>query len=97
MSNLRLLIAVLVVVSGPVLAGTFEGGVNAYVRKDYATALRMWRPLATKGDAKAQSRLGAMYAKGLGVPKNDQQALVWCWVPCDHVPVRRKYRRKKSP
>ncbi len=34
------------------------------------TALREWRPLADQGNAKAQSGLAGMYAKGLGVPKD---------------------------
>ena len=35
-------------------------------RGDYATALRLWRPLADQGDASAQYNLGVMYAKGRG-------------------------------
>ncbi len=30
----------------PVLAADLEGGVEAYDRGDYATALKEWRPLA---------------------------------------------------
>ncbi len=46
MSYLRLLIA-----AGPVLAGPFEDGVAAHARQDYATALRLMRPLAQGGHA----------------------------------------------
>ncbi len=42
----------------------------AFDRGDYATALREWRPLAEKGNAIAQSKLGFMYVFGEGVPKN---------------------------
>lgn len=36
-----------------------------------------WRGMAECGDAKAQSQLGWMYLKGLGVLKNESQAAVW--------------------
>jgi TPR repeat protein len=38
----------------------------------------MWfRKAAGQGDAKAKVSLGVMYVKGLGVPKNDAEALNW--------------------
>ncbi len=49
----------------------------AYLRGDYATALREWRPLAEQGDAKAQYNLGIMYDNGQGVPQDYAQALQW--------------------
>ncbi len=36
-------------------AGPYENGLAAYQRGDYATALRLWRPLAERGDADAQT------------------------------------------
>ena len=47
-------------------AGPFEDGWAAYNRKDYATALSLWRPLAAQGNAWAQFNLGAIYAKRHG-------------------------------
>jgi uncharacterized protein len=44
---------------------------------DYAGALKELRPLAQKGDAKAQSSLGLMYATGRGVPQNSVEAEKW--------------------
>ncbi len=63
--------------SGFARAGTFEDGVAAYAVEDYATALRLWRPLAERGDAEAQHNLGLMYAKGEGVPRDDSEAVKW--------------------
>jgi uncharacterized protein len=60
-----------------VAAGSFEDGVAAYKRGDYATALRLWRPLADQGDATAQYNLGVMYGKGQGVPQDDAEAVKW--------------------
>ena len=49
----------------------------AYGQQDYVAALRLCRPLAEQGDAKAQSDLGFMYAKGQGVPQDDAEAVRW--------------------
>ena len=72
-----LMIAMLALaVSTPVVfAGPYEDGRAAYDRGDYATALRLIKPLAAQGDANAQTQLGRMYEKGWGVPKNNKEAI----------------------
>jgi len=47
------------------------------VRKDYATALREWKPLAEHGNAHAQFYLGVLYHSGHGVQKDFVQAYKW--------------------
>lgn len=74
---MHILVAAALVAAGPVLADTFKDAVAAYERKDYAQALRGFRQLAIGGDAAAQFALGLMYANGLDVPKDDQQAYFW--------------------
>jgi len=59
------------------IAGPLEEGIDAYRAKDYARAAEMWRPLADKGDAVAQFRLGTLYAEGNGVERNDATAFAW--------------------
>ncbi len=59
------------------VAGPFEDGVRAYKGGDYATALRLWRPLAEQGEAFAQYNLGNMYRNGRGVPRDYVQAHMW--------------------
>jgi TPR repeat protein len=49
----------------------------AYMGKNYATALRLARPLAAEGDARAQSVLGNLYYRGRGVPQDHNEALKW--------------------
>lgn len=49
----------------------------AYQKGNYETALRLARPLAEQGDARAQSLLGRMYARGRGVPVDEGQAANW--------------------
>ena len=55
----------------------FQKGLNALQKKDYATALREWKPLAEKGHAPAQSGLGMMYFTGQGVSKDYKTAVKW--------------------
>ena len=55
----------------------FQKGVTAYDKKDYATALREWKPLAKQGNFSAQYLLGVMYRKGQGVPQDYKTALKW--------------------
>ena len=57
--------------------GDFQTGKDAYVREDYATALKEFRSLAEQGNAKAQHYLGVIYTKGRGVRKNDEEAVRW--------------------
>ncbi len=62
----------IVAVSGPL-----EDALDAYDSGDYATALRLWRPLAEQGNADAQTRLGVMYENGQGVPEDYARAVKW--------------------
>jgi TPR repeat protein len=73
------LVAVLLSLSlaAPAIAGPIEDATAAYQRGDYATALRLWRPLAEHGNARAQGFLGFMYANGDGVPQNYAEAVKW--------------------
>ena len=50
---------------------------DAYVRKDYATVLRLLRLLADRGDASAQFNLGYMYYNGRGVHQDYKEAVRW--------------------
>lgn len=49
----------------------------AFQRGDHATAARLLRADALKGDANAQRNLGYLYEEGLGVPRDPAQALAW--------------------
>ncbi len=64
-------------VFGGAAAGPLEDGRAAYRRGDYATAMRLLRPLAEQGEAGAQTDLGWMYANGYGAPQDYTQAAAW--------------------
>lgn len=49
----------------------------AYKIGDYATVLKIVRPLAEQGNAKAQSNLGLMYQQGKGITRDSSQAVKW--------------------
>ena len=67
----------LLAIGGAATAGPFEDAVAAYYRGDYATALRLWHPLAEQGGADAQFHLGVMYESGQGMVRNDAEAIEW--------------------
>jgi uncharacterized protein len=57
---------------------TADDAYAAYKEGRYATALRLARPLAAEGNARAQSLLGLLYDRGLGgVPQDKAEALKW--------------------
>ena len=67
----------LVAVGGAAVAGQFEDATEAYNRKDYPTALRLFRSLADQGNAVAQQRVGLMYESGQSVQRDYAEAVKW--------------------
>ena len=53
----------------------FKKGWTALQNKDYATAVREWKPLAEQGHSLDQANLGWILYKGIGVSQNHQTAL----------------------
>src|SRR5215831_7268388 len=49
----------------------------AYDRADYRTALNVWLPQAQEGDKKAQTYVGEIFEKGLGVQPDYALAVEW--------------------
>jgi uncharacterized protein len=70
-------IILLFTLTGTASAGPLEVAREAAARHDYATALRLIRPLADRGDAAAQYELGDMYYLGKGVPQAKAEAAKW--------------------
>src|SRR6266550_4220467 len=66
---------------GSTLAGTdeddFRRGLSAFNGGDYATALKVWRPLAERDEPRSQAGIGFMYHRGMGVSADDREAAVW--------------------
>jgi uncharacterized protein len=75
MRRMMLATLMLAVSNCVVFAGPLEDRLSAYDRGDYATALRVLRPLADQGYAEAQSNLGLMYENGNGVTQDFKEAV----------------------
>ena len=54
-----------------------DDGLDALRRNDYTTAAKELRPLAERGDAEAQYRIGLMYEYGKGYPQDKLQGITW--------------------
>ena len=67
MRVLAVITMLVLVMAQPVAAQSFRPdwgvGYIAYLKSDYATALRHWRPLAKQGNAMAQFQLGLSGSK----------------------------------
>ena len=76
LAKLIRLIALFGLLHLPALAD-FNAGLKAYEEKNYATALKEWKPLAERGDARAQNNLGVMYLNGECVRRDYEEARMW--------------------
>ena len=63
--------------SGSVYGDDFTDGLDAYERKDYKEAVRLYRLSAEQGNADGQYELGRMYFQGQGVPQDYKEAVKW--------------------
>jgi hypothetical protein len=70
-------IFLLLAAAGAGVAAPLHEGARAFKRHDYTRAARLLTPLASRGDAEAQVRLGFMYAQGYGVPQSYVEAAYW--------------------
>jgi hypothetical protein len=58
-------------------AGPLEDARAAYDRSDYATTMRILRPLADRGNSEAESVVGLLYLNGWGVARDYGRAAMW--------------------
>ena len=70
------LAAAVCLLSNPALAGLKEG-VAAYEAGNLPLAVKEFREAAEKGEADCQFNLALMYEKGIGVTKDEKEAVVW--------------------
>ena len=61
----------------PAHSDDYGKGVVAYKGGDYAGAMRLWKPLAERGDARVQFIIGNLYYKGQGTNQSDKLAFKW--------------------
>ena len=68
---------------GTATAAPVNDAAAAYLKGDYAHAIKIFRPLAAQGLAQAQLQLGLSYNLGKGVTKDYQQAVKWSRLTAD--------------
>jgi hypothetical protein len=66
-----------IVLSGPAFALPQPDAEAAYARGDYATAFKIWLPLAEQGSPEAQRNIARMYERGEWVAQDRQAAAEW--------------------
>ena len=77
-SLVTLIAIILISFPHPILAdNVHQDGWNAMAKHDYKTAHKLCLPLAEEGNALSQTCMGFLYADGLGVPKDAQEAFKW--------------------
>ena len=74
---LLLFLAVLFLAGRVALYYVRESADRALKDEDYAAAFKVYRVLGNLGDTSSQHTLGALYAFGSGVQKDDAKAIYW--------------------
>jgi len=69
--------ALLAAMAPAAIADQFDNGMAAARAHDYATAVQIWRPLASEGSSEAQNAMGVMYDNGFGVVQDHAAAATW--------------------
>jgi uncharacterized protein len=73
--NAAVFLVIAMCVAAPAGAAPMDDAAAALRRGDYATALKVIRPLAEQGSAMAQFNLGVSYDQGWGVPPECRRIL----------------------
>jgi len=72
-----LLTIVLILLNHSATANQLEEGKTAFLRHEYQRAYTLLLPPAEDGDSFAQTSIGYMLSQGLGVMKNEREAIKW--------------------
>jgi TPR repeat protein len=66
--------AIFLALAPAAIAGPLEDAQTALKNADYATALKLLRPLAEHGEPRAETQLGLLYFNGYGVAQDERKA-----------------------
>lgn len=72
-----ILIMVLIIAAAPALAQNNRKATEALINGDFETAFQESHPLAKQGNGLAQTTLGILYIRGLGIEKDFKKAIYW--------------------
>jgi TPR repeat protein len=76
----------------PLTAGQLDDAVKVYSSGDYASAIKLFEPLAKNGNLPSQYMLGGMYFAGLGTPTNFAEAEKWFREAAEHGHASAQFR-----
>ena len=74
---IKVLTALLILILISPVSASYEEGLKAAEKDDYATAFKKWKKLAQKGDVKVQATVAVLYHTGQGVTKSYEKAFYW--------------------
>jgi TPR repeat protein len=75
--NRALILATLLVAANAAWADDVKDGDDAFERRDYATAAKLLKPQAERGDMIAELDIGLMYFAGNGLPHDEAEGARW--------------------
>jgi TPR repeat protein len=75
--NLKVLLLTVLISFSWINTVSADAGFDAFQKKDYSEAFRIWKPQADDGDVYAQDGLGVLYFQGYGVLKDVSKGLKW--------------------
>lgn len=61
----------------PAARASWDEATKAFAKKQYASAAKLFKPLAEKGNALAQYQIALMHRMGLGLTKDQKEAKKW--------------------
>ena len=75
--RLILFSVILCIFSAEARCDDYTSAMESSKRNDYATTFKLLKPLADKGDIRAQGELGALYLSGRGTPRDTTLGVHW--------------------
>jgi len=82
-NKILLFIIIFFYFSTQVFSQNSELGLSYFEKGEYQNAIKVWLPLAKKGDPESQIGMGMMHHRGLGTPINIDQAVAWYQLAAD--------------
>lgn len=91
-SNIFCCVILLLTAGAVQAASDYVSGVQAHKAGDHKKAMQYWKPLALRGEVRAQYSVGRLYEKGQGVEADLGQALSWYRKAADQNHAESQYR-----
>ena len=85
---------IFVFMGGTASGDDFQDGMDAYKRKDFKEAVRLFRLSAEQGNPRAQYNLGYMYQRAQGVPEDFKEAIKWFRLSVEQLEKQGKHKER---